>query len=96
MRSIGESRFFAIDYRNAQGSLVTAAVKAGTYLTPELEPDDPADWLEAKITPVKKLVQVKNRNTLVTLRKVHTVLIQANSVLDPAVGDGVSIRVETR
>jgi hypothetical protein len=32
----------------------------------------------------------------VTLRKVHTVLIQANSVLDPAVGDGVSIRVETR
>jgi hypothetical protein len=39
---------------------------------------------------------VKNRNTLVTLRKVHTVLIQANSVLDPAVGDGVSIRVETR
>jgi hypothetical protein len=24
------------------------------------------------------------------------VLIQANSVLDPAVGDGVSIRVETR
>ncbi len=96
LRSIGVSRFFAIDYRNAQGSLVTAAVKAGTYLTPELEPDDPADWLEAKITPVKKLVQVKNRNTLVTLRKVHTVLIQANSVLDPAVGDGVSIRVETR
>ena len=96
VRSIGVSRFFAIDYRNAQGSLVTAAVKAGTYLTPELEPDDPADWLEAKITPVKKLVQVKNRNTLVTLRKVHTVLIQANSVLDPAVGDGVSIRVETR
>jgi hypothetical protein len=96
LRSIGESRFFAIDYRNAQGSLVTAAVKAGTYLTPELEPDDPADWLEAKITPVKRLIQVKNRNTLVTLRKVHTVLIQANSVLDPAVGDGVSIRVETR
>jgi hypothetical protein len=96
LRSIGVSRFFAIDYRNAQGSLVTAAVKAGTYLTPELEPDDPADWLEAKITPVKKLIQVKNRNTLVTLRKVHTVLIQANSVLDPAVGDGVSIRVETR
>jgi formylglycine-generating enzyme required for sulfatase activity len=96
LRSIGVSRFFAIDYRNAQGSLVTAAVKAGTYTTLELEPDDPADWLEAKITPVKKLVQVKNRNTLVTLRKVHTVLIQANSVLDPAVGDGVSIRVETR
>ena len=96
LRSIGVSRFFAIDYRNAQGSLVTAAVKAGTYLTPELEPDDPADWLEAKITPVKRLIQVKNRNTLVTLRKVHTVLIQANSVLDPAVGDGVSIRMETR
>jgi formylglycine-generating enzyme required for sulfatase activity len=96
LRSIGVSRFFAIDYRNAQGSLVTAAVKAGTYLTPELEPDDPADWLEAKITPVKRLIQVKNRNTLVTLRKVHTVLIQANSVLDPAVSDGVSIRVETR
>ena len=32
----------------------------------------------------------------VTLRKVHTVLLDASSVVDPSVRDGVSIRVETR
>jgi hypothetical protein len=95
-RGNGDSRYFKVDYRDEAGALVSAAVKAGLYRTSEMEPEAPADWLQVTVTPVKKLLEVKKGKKTVTLRKVHTALINATSVLDPAVGDGVSIRVETR
>lgn len=92
----GGSRFFSVDYRDSGGASVTAAVRSGLYRTSEMDPGDSGDWLLVNVKPVKKLLVVKKRKKIVTLRKVHTLLIQASSVLDPSVGDGVSIRVETR
>ena len=92
----GGSRFFGVDYRDSNSALVPAAVRAGLHRTPDHDPGDSGDWLRVDVKPVKKRIVVKKGKRTVTLRKVHTVLIQANSVLDPAVGDGVSIRVETR
>lgn len=96
LRGSGDTRFFKVDYRDSSGALVTASVRSGLYQTPELKPGDPADWLQVKVTPVKKLIVGKKGKKIVTLRKVHIAIINASSVLDPSVGDGVSIRVETR
>jgi hypothetical protein len=95
-RGNGDNRYFKVEYRNATGALVSASVKAGLYRTSEMEPSAPVEWLRVTVTPVKKLIVVKGRKKTVTLRKAHTAHINATSVLDPAVRDGVSIRVETR
>ena len=95
-RGNGDNRYFKVEYRNATGALVSASVKAGLYRTSEMEPGAPVEWLRVTVTPVKKRIVVKKRKKTVTLRKAHTAHINATSVLDPSVGDGVSIRVETR
>jgi hypothetical protein len=95
-RGNGDNRYFKVEYRNATGALVSASVKAGLYRTSEMEPEAPVEWLRVTVTPVKKLIVVKKGKKTVTLRKAQTASINAASVLDPAVGDGVSIRVETR
>ncbi len=95
-RGNGDTRHFRVEYRDAAGALVSAAVRAGLYRTPERQPDDPSDWLRVIVTPERRLLVVSQRGRTVTLRKVHTVLLDASSVVDPSVQDGVSIRVETR
>lgn len=96
LQGSGGSRFFGVDYRDSNGSLVTVSVRAGLHRTHEQNPGDSGDWLRVDVRPVKKLLAVKKRKRTLTLRKVQTLLIQASSFLDPSVGDGVSIRVETR
>jgi formylglycine-generating enzyme required for sulfatase activity/alpha-tubulin suppressor-like RCC1 family protein len=90
------SRFFKVEYRNAAGAVVTAAVTTGRHRTSEREPFAPADWLRVNVTPAKNRLVVRQRGRTVTLRKVETILINAASVSDPTARDGVSIRVETR
>jgi hypothetical protein len=95
-RGNGDTRHFRVEYRDAAGALVSAAGRAGLYRTPERQPDDPSDWLRVIVTPERRLLVVSQGGRTVTLRKVHTVLLDASSVVDPSVRDGVSIRVETR
>jgi hypothetical protein len=95
-RGNGNTRHFRVEYRDSSGALVSAAVRTGLYRTPERQPDDPSDWLRVIVTPERRLLVVSQRGRTVTLRKVHTVLLDASSVVDPSVRDGVSIRVETR
>ncbi|PAW70516.1 MAG: hypothetical protein B9S35_15045 [Opitutia bacterium Tous-C5TDCM] len=95
-RGNGDTRHFRVEYRDSAGALVSAAVRAGLYRTPERQPGDPSDWLRVIVTPERRLLVVSQRGRTVTLRKVHTVLLDASSVVDPSVRDGVSIRVETR
>lgn len=95
-RGNGDNRYFKVEYRNATGAFVSASVKAGLYHTSEMEPGAPVEWLRVTVTPVKKHIVVKRGKKTVTLRKAHTAHINATSVLDPAVVDGVSIRVKTR
>jgi hypothetical protein len=90
------SRHFKVEYRDAAGDLVTAAVRNGLYHTPEREPGAPADWLRVKVTPAKELLLVRKGGRTVTLRTVETILIDAASVADPTARDGVSIRVRMR
>jgi hypothetical protein len=95
-RSNADSRYFDVEYRDANFALVSAAVKAGLYRTSQMDPEAPAEWLQVTVTPVKKLIVVKKGKKTVTLRKVHTAIINATSVLDPTVVDGASIEVETQ
>jgi hypothetical protein len=95
-RGTGDTRYFKIDYRDANFALVSAAVKAGLYRTSQMEPEAPGEWLQVTVTPVKKLIVVKKGKKTVTLRKVRNSIINATSVLNPAIVDGVSIEVETR
>jgi hypothetical protein len=95
-RSNGDSRYFDVDYRDANFALVSAAVKAGLYRTSQMNPEAPAEWLQVTVTPVKKLIVVKKGKKTVTLRKDYTALINATSVLDSTVVDGASIEVETQ
>jgi hypothetical protein len=95
-RGNGDTHHFRVEYRDAAGALISAAVRAGIYRTPDRQPDDPSDWLRVIVTPERRLLVVSQRGRTVTLRKVHTVLLDASSVADPSVRDGVSIRVETR
>ena len=95
-RSNGDSRYFDVEYRDANFALVSAAVKAGLYRTSQMNPEAPAEWLQVTVTPVKKLIVVKKGKKTVTLRKDYTALINATSVLDPTVVDGASIEVETQ
>jgi hypothetical protein len=88
------SRHFKVEYRDAAGVLVTAAMRTGLYHTPEREPGAPADWLRVKVTPAKELLLVGKGGRTVTLRTVETILIDAASVADPTARDGVSIRVK--
>jgi formylglycine-generating enzyme required for sulfatase activity len=88
------SRHFKVEYRDAAGVLVTAAMRTGLYRTPEREPGAPADWLRVNVTPAKKLLVVGQGGRTVTLRKVETILIDAASVADTTARDGVSIRVK--
>jgi hypothetical protein len=95
-RGSGDTRHFRVEYRDATGALVSAAVRAGLYHTPERQPDDPSDWLRIIVTPERRLLVVSQSGRTRTLRKVHTVLLNASSVADPALRDGVSVWVETR
>jgi sulfatase modifying factor 1 len=91
-----DSRFFKVEYRDANSTLVSAAVKAGLYRTDQMDPDAPAESLQVSVTPVKKLIVEKDGKKTVTLRKIRDVIVNATSVLDPTITDGVSIEVETR
>jgi formylglycine-generating enzyme required for sulfatase activity len=95
-RGNGDSRHFRVDYRNESGARVSGAVRSGLYRTAEHQPGAPSAWLRILVTPERRLLVVSRNGRTVTLRKVHTVLLDARSVVDPSVRDGVSIRVETR
>jgi hypothetical protein len=95
LRGRGGSRFFRVNYYSATG-LVTGGVLSGLYLTTELGPGDPAESLRVAVVPNKRLLRGRKGRRNLFRRKTHTVAVYATSELDPAVGDGVSVRVKTR
>jgi hypothetical protein len=84
-----------VNYYSATG-LVTGGVSSGLYLTTELGPGDPAESLWVAVVPNKRLLRGRKGRRKLFRRKTHTVAVYATSVVDPAVGDGVSVRVKTR
>jgi len=90
------SRRFDVEYRDASGSVVTAAVRSGRYRTPERDPEAPADWLRVNVEPNKKWISLRDGGRTATRRKADEILIDASSVADPTARDGVSIRVQGR
>jgi formylglycine-generating enzyme required for sulfatase activity len=95
-RGSGDTRHFQVEYRDAAGALVSSAVRTGLYRTPKSEPGAPPHCLRVVVTPNRRPLFALLVGRSVTLRKVHTVLLETSSVADPSVRDAVSIRVETR
>ncbi|PAW64715.1 MAG: hypothetical protein B9S36_01970, partial [Verrucomicrobiia bacterium Tous-C2TDCM] len=96
LRGGNGSRHFDVEYRDASGSAVTAAVRSGRYRTPEREPEAPADWLRVNVEPNKKWISLREGGRTAARRKADEILIDASSVADPTARDGVSIRLQMR
>jgi len=89
--------FFGAAYFDGTGN-ITAALVAGTYVTPSLDENSAAVALRATITPNKKKIIKKGKkgSKPKTLKKSFTTTIRATSVTFPAVNAAGSITVRTQ
>jgi hypothetical protein len=88
---------FGAAYFDGTGN-ITAALVAGTYVTPSLDENSAAVALRATITPNKKKLIKKGKkgSKPKTLKKSFTTTIRATSVTFPAVNAAGSIKVSTK
>ncbi|MCB1206818.1 MAG: SUMF1/EgtB/PvdO family nonheme iron enzyme, partial [Verrucomicrobiae bacterium] len=91
----GGNSLFAVSYYDSVGN-ITAAMRAGTYETSEMDGDSPDLALRSVVVPNKrKLTKKKGRKTII-LKKGFAARIRAESGFDSSIFDEGLMRVLTR